>query len=225
MQLSKKTVADNEPEKMPVQPYLYDLLPGTVGDRAGYVLRNASKVDNVKTRLLVSYNSFIPKTIRDYNTLFIAYWQVEQADNNFQNAGTIDSFKARYKRDHLRTTNPLYKLDFNNGNIHHTRLRLGLSHLRSHLFSHNLIDNPICQFCTDHYILRCPTNNNVRVRFLMDIANLFEPQYIASLDDAKIVDIFLHGDNNLNFEVNKQLFAMVHAFLIDSKRFDMRVLR
>ncbi len=59
----------------------------------------------------------------------------------------------------------------------------------------------------------------------MDIANLFEPQYIASLNDAKIVDIFLHGDNDLNYDINKQLFAMVHAILIDSKKFDMRVLQ
>ncbi len=59
----------------------------------------------------------------------------------------------------------------------------------------------------------------------MDLANLLDPQYIASLDDTKIVDIFLHGDNELNYDTNKQLFSMAQAFLIDSKRFDMRVLR
>ena len=55
---------------------MYNLLPDTVGDRSGYVLRNAGKVDNVKTRLIVSYNSFIPTTIRDWNALFIAYWNL-----------------------------------------------------------------------------------------------------------------------------------------------------
>ncbi len=52
MQVSKLASSNNNPENILVQPYLYNLLPGTVGDRAGYVLRNASKVDNVKTRLL-----------------------------------------------------------------------------------------------------------------------------------------------------------------------------
>ncbi len=231
MQFSKKAISENEPDKVLVQPYLYDLLPGTVGDRAGYILRNASKIDNVKTRLIISYNSFIPKTIRDYNSLFVAHWQADNNVNTLENAVSIDSFKARYKKEYLRSPNPLYKLDFNNGNIHHTRLRLGLSHLRSHLFSHNLIDNPICQFCNlepetiDHYIVRCPTYNNVRVRFLMDLANLLDPQYIASLDDSKIVEIFLYGDNELTYDTNKQLFSMAQSFLIDSKRFDMRMLR
>ena len=88
MQVSKLASSNNNPQNVLVQPYLYNLLPGTVGDRAGYVLRNASKVDNVKTRLVVSYNSFIPKTIRDWNALFIEYWHVEQAGNNIQNASS-----------------------------------------------------------------------------------------------------------------------------------------
>ncbi len=41
----------------------------------------------------------------------------------------------------------------------------------------------------------------------MDIANLLEPQYIASLDDNKIVDIFLHGDNTLTV-----IFRMGHIW-------------
>ncbi len=59
----------------------------------------------------------------------------------------------------------------------------------------------------------------------MDIANLFDPTYIASLDDDKLVNIFLYGDNDMNYETNKQLFSMAQTFLVDSKRFNMRVLR
>ena len=231
MELSKKAHNENRLDEILVQPYLYELLPGTVGDRSGYVLRNAGKIDNVKSRLIISYNSFITKTVRDWNALFIAYWQIENTDTSIQNASSIDSFKARYKKEYLKTPNPLFKIDHDGGNIHHTRIRLGLSHLRAHLFSHNLIDNPICQFCniepetTDHYIIRCPTYNGVRVKFLMSIANLLEPQYMASLDDNKIVDIFLHGDDTLDFEVNKQLFTTAQTFLVDSKRFNTRVLQ
>ncbi len=115
--------------------------------------------------------------------------------HRLQQTDTIESFKACYKREYLRSPNPLYNIE-NGGNMHQTRLRLGLSHLRAHLFQYNLIDNPICQFCnleaetTSHYILRCPTYNAVRVRFLMGLTNLLDRNYIASLNDDKIIIIW-----------------------------------
>ncbi len=199
MVLSNRAHKDNKVDKILVPEYLHSMVPQSVGDRAGYVLRNASKIDTVKTRLIVSYNSFLPKTTRDWNTLL--------ADNvnlfRLQQSDTIESFKACYKREFLRSSNPLHNVD-NGGNMHQTRLRLGLSHLRSH-FQHNLIDNPICQFCnleaetTSHYILRCPTYNAVRVRFLMGLTNLLDRTYIAGLNDNKIVELFLHGDQALRY--------------------------
>ncbi len=54
-------------------------------------------------------------------------------------SGGVESFKACYKREFLRAPNPLHNVD-NGGNMHQTRLRLGLSHLRAHLFQYNLID-------------------------------------------------------------------------------------
>ncbi len=41
-----------------------------------------------------------------------------------EQANTIESFKACYKREFLRTPNELYRVD-NGGNMHQTRLRLG----------------------------------------------------------------------------------------------------
>ncbi len=209
-----------------VPEYLFSMVPQSVGDRAGYVLRNASKLDTVKTRLVSSYNSFLPKTTRDWNSLLV--------DNvnllRLQQSDTIESFKACYKREFLRSPNPLHNVD-NGGNMHQTRLRLGLSHLRSHLFHHNLIDNPICQFCnleaetTSHYILRCPTYNAVRVRFLMGLTNLLDRNYIAGLNDDKIVDLFLHGDLTLNHQTNISIISLAQTFIVDSKRFNMRILQ
>ncbi len=183
-------------------------------------------MNHLKTRLVVSYNSFLPKTTRDWNVLL--------SDNvNFkkiQQANTIESFKACYKREFLRTPNERYRVD-NGGNMHQTRLRLGLSHLRAHLFHYNLIDNPICQFCnlepetTSHYILRCPTYNAVRVRFLIGLTNLLDRNYIASLNDDKIVELFLHGDPLLKHETNVDIISMAQSFIVDSKRFSLRILQ
>ncbi len=151
-------------------------------------------------------------------------------NSNIQKATTIESFKACYKKEFFRTPNPLYKIENEHGNMHQTRLRLGLSHLRAHLFQYNLIDDPTCQFCnlepetTSHYILRCPTYNRVRVRFLIGLTGLLDHNYISSLNDDKIVQLFLHGDPELNFDINSSIISMAQSFITDSKRFHLRVL-
>ncbi len=205
MTISSHAHKENRPNDTLVPEYLHSLVPHSVGDRAGYVLRNAGKLDIVKTRLVVSYNSFIPKTTRDWNLLMSTD---NTYNSNIQKTTTIESFRACYKREFFRVPNPLCKIENEHGNMHQTRLRLGLSHRRAHLFQYNLIDDPTCQFCnldpetTSHYILRCPTYNRVRVRFLIGLTGLLDHTYIASLNDDKIVQLFLHGDPNLNFDIN-----------------------
>ena len=173
-----------------------------------------------------SYNSFLPKTTRDWNVLLSENINLHR----LQRSETIESFKACYKKEYLRSPNPLYSVE-NGSNMHQTRLRLGLSHLRAHLFQYNLIDNPNCQFCnleaetTSHYILRCPTYNAVRVRFLMGLTNLLDRTYIASLNDDKIVELFLCGDPQLSHEINTNIISLAQTFITDSKRFNLRILQ
>ena len=144
-----------------VPDYLCNLVPSRVGDRVGYALRNAGNIGLVKTKHVKTYNSFIPKTIRDWNNLKFLH-----------NASSLDSFKARFKKEFFGDTNPFFKIDIDGGNIPHTRLRLGLSHLSSHLFTYNLINDPTCRFCgvesetISHYLLRCPTYHVQRVTYL-----------------------------------------------------------
>ena len=226
MVLSSHVHKDNRVNGVLVPEYLFSMIPQSVGDRAGYVLRNASKLDTIKTRLVSSYNSFLPKTTRDWNLLLAENINFERS----QQTTTIESFKACYKREFLGSPNPLYNVD-NGGNMHQTRLRLGLSHLRAHLFQHNLIDNPICQFCnlepetTSHYILRCPTYNNVRGRFLIGLTTVLDQNYMASLNDDKIVELFLHGDPLLTHDTNVDIISMAQKFIVDSKRFSLRNLQ
>ncbi len=124
MTISTKAHKDNRADQVLVPEYLYSMVPQSVGDRAGYVLRNAAKLDTIKTRLIASYNSFLPKTTRDWNTLLTENVNLRR----LQQADTIESFKACYKREFLRSPNPLYNIE-NGGNMHQARLRLGLSHL------------------------------------------------------------------------------------------------
>ncbi len=109
-----------------VPPYLTALCPATVGN-VGYRLRNAGDLRTVLSKKVKLYNSFVPKTTREWNSL----------PNDIQNAVSNTCFKSNYKKHYFRQANPFYLYEKENANIHHTRLRLGLSHLRSHLFTYN----------------------------------------------------------------------------------------
>ncbi len=59
----------------------------------------------------------------------------------------------------------------------------------------------------------------------MDLSNILEPPYVAGLNDEMIVNLFLYGDNNLNQDINEQLFIMAQSFIVNSKRFTPRILQ
>ncbi len=107
MSISKAALKSGDTEKMLVPSYLCDLVSSTIADRVGYVLRNAGRLDTPKTRLVPSYNSFLPKTIREWNSLMLQ-GNVGSPGQRLLNATTIDSFKAIYKREFFRTTNPFF---------------------------------------------------------------------------------------------------------------------
>ena len=56
------------------------------------MLRNAGRLDIPKTRLVPSYNSFLPKTIREWNSL-ILQGGVGSTGQRLSNATSIDAFK------------------------------------------------------------------------------------------------------------------------------------
>ncbi len=208
-----------------VPDYLSNLVPQTVADRVGnYVLRNSGDFTCIRTKKAMFYNSFLPKTIREWNNN-------ESAWRGFDFSPSVDSFKSNYKKLLHRTSNKHYNIELENGSIHHSRLRMGLSHLRAHLFHYNLIDNPICQFCnvepetTGHYVLRCPSFHAARTSYLLGIIANLDLEYVNALDDDKILDIFLYGDLELDDQVNEVLFSMALTFINSSKRFDMRIVR
>ncbi len=198
-----------------VPKYLSDLCPAAVGDRLGYVLRNAGDLRTIQSTKAKLYSSFVPKSTRDWNSLL----------PRLQNAVSSNSFKFQYKKQFFRQVNPFYAYEKENANIHHTRLRLGLSHLRSHLFTYNLIDDPMCQHCfledetTEHYVLHCPAFTVPRMLYLQELINILDHDYIANLSDSDIVHLFLHGDLALSNTANFDLFSMAQTYIIDTHRF------
>ena len=87
------------------------------------------------------------------------------------------------------------------GQIYHARLRNNCKSLNQHLFSKNLIDNPLC-ICGSvedryHYLLTCNRFSNVR-------QELFNTDTIIC---RPTLNVLLYGNDELSLEQNKIFFS------------------
>ncbi len=196
--------------------YLKRLVPPSVANRTGRNLRNENNISTVKTRKVKVYNSFLPKTVREWNNL-----------DRSKYTPSLSSFKASYKKGMLRSPNPVHSFEMGYANIHHTRLRLGLSHLRAHLFTYNLVPNPICGCgleaeTTEHYVLRCPTFGAARIEMYHTMIDILDHNLLTALRrDSDIVNLFLYGHKELSLEKNRLIFQMAQTYINSSERFSL----
>ncbi len=59
----------------------------------------------------------------------------------------------------------------------------------------------------------------------MGLTNLLDRNYIASLNDDNIVELLLHGDRRLSYENNVDIIPLGQTFIVDCKRFNLRILQ
>ena len=103
--------------------YLSSLVPQSVDHASGYNSRNSHNLRPIATRTNLSYNSFLPSVIRDWNELPVVVRQLD----------SVCSFKNYLNRDF--TPVPKYYLTGNRkSQILHTRLRTNCSSLNNDLF-------------------------------------------------------------------------------------------
>ena len=103
-----------------------------------------------------------------------------------------------------------------------TRLRLGLSHLNKHKFSHGFLDtiNPLCSCNIDeesstHYLLRCPNFAQIRIHLMNEIKNI-KPS-LALLNDETISKSFV--DKTFENETNFKIINLTIEYIHKSERF------
>lgn len=178
--------------------YLTDLIP-TQAQR--YQLRNASDIPLIHTRTQTYSSSFLPLTIKDWNTL----------PTDIRNSNTIGSFKANLNKN-TTAPSPLYNIGNRRNQILHTRLRLGCSSLNHDLHRKNIVESPVCECgeieSTNHYLLQCHHYIPFRQRFLVN------------LPCALTVNNLLFGDEHLPFEQNSIIFLRVQSYIEATKRFN-----
>ena len=102
------------------------------------------------------------------------------------------------------------------GQIHHARLRTKCSSLCEHLYSKNILDNPLC-VCgaiedTNHFLLKCNRFSNQRQEMLDTVTHIHTPT----------LNVLLYGSQELNEMQNQQIFTAVQNFILKSKRFEIR---
>lgn len=187
--------------------YLQDLLPVMVHERTNYNLRNANNLINPPCRLSIFQNSYIPATIKRWNSL----------ENNIRDSPNHNIFKSNLKKVYVNPDKPplYFSVGSRIGSILHTRLRQKCSTLKSDLFRCNLIESCLCSCgnyieSVEHFFFHC-THYTANREIL--ISDMYDLGYEININNI------LFGNPNFDVEKNCELFLVVQKFIIGTKRF------
>ncbi|MES9881747.1 MAG: reverse transcriptase family protein [Sedimenticola sp.] len=183
-----------------VPPYLSNLLPQQVGNTTNYPLRNADHYQLPHARTAIYYQSFLPTTVRQWNTL----------DSNIRDSPSLSTFKSRIRGSPPDI--PPYYYDGNRmGQIMHTRLRTECSSLNDQLFRKNLVISPLCNCgsveTTYHFLFTCTRYSDIRNLHFNSLPHNVNERHLLS------------GIPGNSYEDNKNMFLTVQAYILDTKRF------
>ena len=118
-------------------PYLSTLVPPLAGQSSRYNLRNANDLQTIDARTTQYFNSFLPSTVRDWNSL----------PPEVKTSDTVIAFKSNLNKDNLIVPKHFYTGE-RRLQILHTRLRTKCSSLNYDIFLRRLNDSPLCR-CGD----------------------------------------------------------------------------
>ena len=190
--------------------YLYELVQPYLPRQTPYTLRNENNTFHPPLARTSSYfNSFIPSTIRLWNSLPLS----------LQKSPSLGIFRSGLEK--FYRTDDIFK-PFNYGirklNISHCQLRNNASNLKSHLFNQFLSENTFCANCNHpvednkHFFFICPKYNDVR-QILLDSINS-----IADNVDINI-ELLLFGNRLFSYDMNIAIFKSVQKYISDTQRF------
>ena len=113
--------------------YLFEVISTT---KRAYTTKNNGKLPHFKVKHNYFKYFFFTLTVIEWNKL----------DLNIRNSESLTSFKSKVLKFIRLSENSIFLCNNPKGIQLLTRLRLGLSHLRDHIFKHNFQDNfsPIC---------------------------------------------------------------------------------
>ena len=167
-------------------------------------LRNNDDIPKIRG-LVIYQNTFIPKTICDWNDL----------EDEVKSTESNESFAKRITRD---IDIPIwYSRGDRQSNIWHARLRMKCSKLNDDLFSHiHVVEAPTCSCgfrreTAKHFLLDCPLYNNDRAVMLSD---LNEIGFKATTKNV------LFGNTSYSNDLNCQAVDIIQTYFRATKRFE-----
>ena len=171
-----------------------------VHEVAGRRLRNDDDFVTPRSKTNLYQNSFLPKTVRDWNNLPI----------EIKSASSLNSFKNLINRNLTKPPKYYYEGE-RRAQILHTRLRLGCSSLNYDLFKNHVSDTDKCNCglieSSEHFLLRCARYDNIRFETLHKITLAYDTETL------------LKGNNLYSDRDNEEIFHYVHEFILKSARF------
>lgn len=183
--------------------YLQNIIPAQ--PEHDYILRHQSNYPLVNARTAMFQNTFLPKTISDWNRL----------DDDVKLSGSVETFVGKLGKD--KASSPKW---FCTGerttNISHARLRMLCSSLNDHLYSLiHVIDSPRCA-CghprenNKHFFLECPLFSDDRTVMVDSLSEIgFRP----------LISNILFGDENCSEQINITAFTIIQQFIKNTNRF------
>ena len=182
--------------------YLSNLIPPTVSNLSRYNLRNSNDLQTVDARTRQYYNSFLPSTTRDWNSLPVETKQSE----------SVNSFKLLLTKG-KSTVPDHYYIGSRKAQILLTRIRTNCSSLNLDLFVKNITESPLCRCGSienaQHFFFHCKYFEVQR----RELLNAIFPYVHPSLK------LLLTGDSTLSPQINKEITLKVHKYIIDTHRF------
>ena len=136
---------------------------------------------------------------------------------------SLSIFKNRYLKFFNQQQNPIYGVHNPIGSIHHTRVRTGLSHLNTHVYSHKFHDtpNPSCarndmsHESIERYLLICPNFENCREKFFQSLLSRIN---IIPFTNSYLPNLLLYGCDSFDKSTNKFVLTSVIEYLIATSR-------
>ena len=192
--------------------YLKLLIPDEVVS-TNYKFRECHR-NNIPTRTKKFQYSFFPHCVNAWGKL----------SKFITGSLSLSVFKSRYLQFFSVSPNSIYKIHNPVGLKYLTRLRVGLSHLKSHKFLHNFNDTPD-QFCacdkksiesTEHYLLFCPLYCPMRDQLFLDLQNEIS---IIPFQKTFLTRLLLYGNESYSVHTNNFILKCSINYIMNTERF------
>ena len=201
-------------EKSP--DYLFNIIPK---NNSNHRTRNSYNIPQFNIKHNFFKNSFFPSVIAEWNKL----------DSDIRNLNSLSLFKSRILKFIRPNPNSIFNCHNPKAIKYLSRIKLGLSHLRKHIFKHSFQDtlNPICACGSDietpcHHLISCPTFDAERNTLLNNIRQIAPS--ILNLNHSQITHVLLYGDSSLKNETNTEILNSTMNYILSTKRFEGSIL-